>query len=143
MPEHLVPDVGQTVANCAAKPDNLLADAGYFSEANVCETTKWGVEPFIPPRRQKHSEEAKPVLGRPPANLGIKDRMWRKLATKPGRAVYALRRKSSNPSLGRSKRPADSDRFLLRGLVKVRSEWAFIALTHNLLKIYRAQPHAT
>jgi hypothetical protein len=25
----------------------------------------------------------------------------------------------------------------------VRSEWALIALTHNLLKIYRFQPHAT
>ena len=141
--EHLVPMLAQTVANCAAKPDNLLADAGYFSEANVCETTKWGVEPFIPPRRQKRSEEPKPVLGRPPANLGIKDRMVRKLATKPGRAVYALRKKIVEPVFGQIKEARGFRRFLFRGLAKVRSEWALIALTHNLLKIYRAQPHAT
>jgi hypothetical protein len=109
----------------------------------VCETTKWGVEPFIPPRRQKHSDEPKPALGRPPANLGIKDRMVRKLATKPGRAVYALRKKIVEPVFGQIKEARGFRRFLLRGLVKVRSEWALIALTHNLLKIYRAQPHAT
>ena len=137
--EHLVPMLVQTVANCGAKPDNWLADAGYFSEANVCEVTKWRVEPFIPPRRQKHSEEPKPVLGRPPDNLGIKDRMIRKLTTKTGRAVYALRKKIVEPVFGQIKEARGLRRFLLRGLKKVRGEWALIALTHNLLKIYRAQ----
>jgi hypothetical protein len=83
------------------------------------------------------------VLGRPPANLGIKDRMVRKLATKPGRAVYALRKKIVEPVFGQIKEARGFRRFLFRGLAKVRSEWALIALTHNLLKIYRAQPHAT
>ena len=137
--EHLVPMLVQTVANCGAKPDNWLADAGYFSEANVCEVTKWRVEPFIPPRRQKHSEEPKPTRGRPPDNLGIKDRMIRKLATKTGRAVYALRKKIVEPVFGQIKEARGLRRFLLRGLKKVRGEWALIALTHNLLKIYRAQ----
>ncbi len=62
--EHLVPMLVQTVANCGAKPTNFLADAGYFSEANVCEAMKWGCEPFIPPSRQKHDEEPKPVRDR-------------------------------------------------------------------------------
>ena len=137
--EHLVPMLVQTVANCGAKPDNWLADAGYFSEANVCEVTKWRVEPFIPPRRQKHSEEPTPVLGRPPNDLGIKDRMIRRLATKTGRAVYALRKKIVEPVFGQIKEARGLRRFLLRGLKKVRGEWALIALTHNLLKIYRAQ----
>jgi transposase len=139
--EHLVPMLVQTVANCGAKPDNWLADAGYFSEANVCEVTKWRVEPFIPPRRQKHSEEPKPVLGRPPNDMGIKECMIRKLATKTGRAVYALRKKIVEPVFGQIKEARGLRRFLLRGLKKVRGEWALIALTHNLLKIYRAQLH--
>ena len=137
--EHLLPMLVQTVANCGAKPDNWLADAGYFSEANVCEVTKWGVEPFIPPRRQKHSEEPTPVLGRPPNDLVIKDLMIRKLATKSGRAVYALRKKIVEPVFGQIKDARGLRRFLLRGLKNVRGEWALIALTHNLLKIYRAQ----
>jgi transposase len=137
--EHLVPMLVQTVANCGGKPENWLSDTGYFSEANVCEVTKWGVEPFIPPRRQKHSEEPKPMLGRPPDNLTIKDRMVRKLATKTGRATYALRKKIVEPVFGQIKEARGLRRFLLRGLHKVRGEWALIALTHNLLKIYRAQ----
>jgi len=137
--EHLVPMLAQTVANCGAKPENLLGDAGYFSEANVCEVQKYRVEPFIPPRRQKHSEEPKPVLGRPPDNLGIKERMVRKLATKTGRGIYALRKKIVEPVFGQIKEARGLRRFLLRGLKKVRGEWALITLTHNLLKIYRAQ----
>jgi transposase len=137
--EHLVPMLVQTVGNCGAKPDNLLADAGYFSEANVCEVTKWRIDPFIPPRREKHSEERKPVLGRPPDDLTTKERMVRKLATKAGRAVYALRKKIVEPVFGQIKEARGLRRFLLRGLKKVRGEWALVALTHNLLKIYRAQ----
>lgn len=140
--EHLVPMLVQTVANCGAKPDSLLADAGYFSEANVCEVTKWRVEPFIPPRRQKHSEEPKPVLGRPPDDLTIKDRMVRKLATKVGRSVYALRKTIVEPVFGQIKDARGFRRFLLRGLPKARGEWALIALTHNLLKIHRVQLRA-
>jgi hypothetical protein len=140
--EHLVPMLAQTVANCGAIPDNLLADAGYFSEVNVCEVMKWGADPFIPARRQKHSEDPQPVLGRPPDDLGIKDKMLRKLATKIGRAIYALRKKIVEPVFGQIKEPRGFRRFLLRGTVKVRGEWALMTMTHNLLKIYRAQLHS-
>jgi hypothetical protein len=79
------------------------------------------------------------VLGRPPNDLGIEDRMVRKLATKSGRAVYALRRKIVEPVFGQIKEARGLRRFLLRGLRKVRGEWTLIALTHNLLKSSRAQ----
>jgi hypothetical protein len=105
----------------------------------VCEVTKWRVEPFIPPRREKHSQEPKPALGRPPDNLGIKECMVRKLATKAGRGIYALRRKIVEPVFGQIKEARGLRRFLLRGLKKGRGEWVLIALTHNLLKIHRAQ----
>jgi transposase len=140
--EHLVPMLVLAVANCGGKPNRLLADAGYFSEANLCEVTKWGIEPFIPPSRQKHADEPKPVLGRPPANLSFKDRMVRKLATKAGRAVYAARKKIVEPVFGQIKEARGFRRFLLRGLKKVRGEWALLALTHNILKIYRADLRA-
>jgi transposase len=137
--EHLVPMLAQTVANCGARPENFLADAGYFSENNVCEIMKWRIDPFIPPHRQKHADEPKPVRGRPPNNLSFKDQMIRKLATKKGRAVYALRKKIVEPVFGQIKEARGFRRFLLRGLSKARGEWAFISLTHNLLKIYRVQ----
>jgi transposase len=137
--EHLVPMLAQTLRNCGAKPKNLLADAGYYSEANIGAVTKSRVEPFIPPQRQKHSEEPTLVRGRPPSDLRTKERMVRKLATKTGRAVYARRKKIVEPVFGQIKEARGLRRFLLRGLEKVRGEWALIALTHNMLKIYRAQ----
>ena len=30
----------------------------------------------------------------------------------------------------------DSDNFYLRGIEKVRAEWALVCLTHNILKMY-------
>ena len=51
------------------------------------------------------------MLGRPPANLGIKDRMVRKLATKPGRAVYALRKKIVEPVFAQIKEARGFRRF--------------------------------
>ena len=105
----------------------------------MCEVMKWGADPFIPPRRQKHSEEPQPVLGRPPDDLTIKERMLRKLATKAGRAIYALRKKIVEPVFGQIKEARGMRRFLLRGILKVRGEWSLMTLGHNLLKIYRAQ----
>jgi hypothetical protein len=43
------------------------------------------------------------------------------------------------PVFGQMKEARGLRRFLLPGLKKVRGGWALMSLTHNLLKIYRAQ----
>jgi transposase len=136
--EHLVPMVERVVRNCEAIPAKWSADAGYFSEANVCEILKWKIDPYIATGRRKHDEPAPSVRGRPPANLTIKQQMARKLATKRGAAVYARRKVIPEPVFGQIKEARGFRRFLLRGLAKVRHEWSLIALTHNLLKLHRA-----
>jgi transposase len=136
--EHLVPMLVQTVANCGAKPEKLLADAGYYSEANACEAEKWNVDPYIATGRQRRSEPPPQVLGRPPADLTNKQQMARKLATKDGAAVYARRKVIVEPVFGQTKEARGFRRFLLRGLAKVRHEWSLISLTHNILKLYAA-----
>jgi transposase len=136
--EHLVPMLVQTVANCGAKPEKLLADAGYYSEANACEAEKWKVDPYIATGRQRRSEPPPQVLGRPPADLTNKQQMARKLATKDGAAVYARRKVIVEPVFGQTKEARGFRRFLLRGLAKVRHEWSLISITHNILKLYVA-----
>jgi len=60
--------------------------------------------------------------------------MKRKRQTKTGRAVYAARKTIVEPVI-RSDQPARGFRqSLLRGLVKVRGEWALLCLTHNILR---------
>jgi len=65
------------------------------------------------------------------------DRMRRKLKTKAGKAVYARRRAIVEPVFGQIKQARGFRQFLLRGLAKVRGEWALVCLTHNILKLHR------
>lgn len=134
--EHLVPMIARTVENCGKKPEKMIADAGYFSEANVCETMKWGIDPYIATGRRRHDEETVVPRGRAPSGMTIKETMARKLATKSGAAIYSRRKVIVEPVFGQVKEARGFRRFLLRGLAKVRGEWSLIALTHNILKLH-------
>ena len=65
--------------------------------------------------------------------------MRAKLQTDEGRAIYARRKCIAEPVHGLIKQARGFRQFLLRGLDKVQAEFALIALTHNLLKLWRAQ----
>ena len=62
----------------------------------------------------------------------------------PGRQVgmampnYALRKTVVEPVFGQIRSSRRLNRFRLRGLEKVNGEWALMATTHNLLKLFRA-----
>jgi hypothetical protein len=64
--------------------------------------------------------------------------MDRKLRSVAGQAIYALRKTIVEPVFGQIKDARGLDRFRLRGLEKVHGEWAVMATTHNLLKLFRA-----
>ena len=135
-----VPMLEQAITNTGSVPENSSMDAGYFSESNVEGVSGLGSEPFIPPDRQKHGDGV-PVAprGRIPKGLSVADRMRRKLKTKLGRAVYALRKVTAEPVFGQVKQGRGFRQFLLRGLAKVKGEWALICTGHNLLKLWRAR----
>ena len=63
--------------------------------------------------------------------------MRRKLQTKVGAAVYAARKGIVKPVFGQIKQVRGFRQFLLRGVEKVRGEWALVCLTHNILKLHR------
>jgi len=60
--------------------------------------------------------------------------MDRKLRSKAGQPIYALRKTVVEPVFGHIKGSRRLDRFLLWGLEKVNGEWALMATTHNLPK---------
>lgn len=64
--------------------------------------------------------------------------MDRKLRSKAGQATYALRKTIVELVFGQIKGTRGVDRFRLRRLKKVNGEWALMATTHNLLKLFRA-----
>ena len=65
-------------------------------------------------------------------------RMHQKLTAAKGRAVYAKRKTIAEPVFGCIKAALGFRRFSLRGLAKVRAEWAFVCTCHNLLKLFRS-----
>ena len=135
--EHLVPLVEQVLMNCGELPDIASADAGYSSEANLEWLSNQGIDAHISVGRQKHSESPPRVRGRKPKDLTLRDEMKRKLATKRGAAVYARRKAIVEPVFGQIKNRGFRQ-LLLRGLAKVRAEWALICTSHNLLKLHAA-----
>jgi hypothetical protein len=55
-----------------------------------------------------------------------------------GRAIYKRRKAVVEPVFGQTKHARGFRQFLLRGLEKVTAEWNLVALTHNLLKLFRS-----
>jgi transposase len=119
-------------------PIQLLADAGYCSEANLTALAEMPIDAYISTRKQKHGERPGPCPRGPlPKTATSVDRMSRKLHAKRGAAVYAARKAIVEPVIGQIKHARGFRQFLLRGIEKVRGEWSLVCTTHNMLKLYR------
>lgn len=121
-------------------PEQLLADAGYWSEANV-EGAVEDAELFIATtkdwKQRKALLDQGPPRGRTPKDLSLKDLMERKLRTKRGREAYRERSATVEPVFGQMVM-RNSGSFLLRGHKGAGGEWSLFSATHNLLKLWRA-----
>ena len=133
------PMLEQVLANVGAMPKNALMDAGYFSEENMGKIDKPGMEIFMPPNRMEHGKDMQAApRGRIPETLSVADRMRRKLRTRKGRAIYALRKEIVEPVFGQIKQARGFRQFLLRGVEQVKGEWSLVCTTHNILKLWKS-----
>ena len=136
------PMLDQSAANTGTHPDQALLDAGYCSDANLDAAaqrqTEHGTETFMATGRLAHDEQVPPApRGRIPASATPKQRMARKLHTKPGRAAYRHRKAIVEPVFGQIITCQNGRNLLLRGKDAARAEWRLLAACHNLLKIFR------
>ena len=102
--------------------ETLLADAGYFSAANVEACRQAEVEPLIAMGRQPHHPPLGERFGRQepaPENPTPVEAMAHRLKTPEGRALYALRKQTPEPVFGVIKSALGFRQFSLRGLDKV------------------------
>jgi hypothetical protein len=113
-----------------SRVDTLLANAA------CCEQS--GIEPYIPPHRDKHNRslyerfsELAPLPGAKPI-----DRMRNRLKTLPGRKVYAKRRSTVERMFGIVKQVLDFRQFFLRGLESVSGEWALVSIAWNMKRMF-------
>jgi transposase len=141
--EQLLPMVEKIEEQSGHRPEEILADSGYCSEKNLeglesKDQPEQQIVGYIATERLKHGEYKEPCPRGPlPQGATRVDRMRRKLKTKVGKAVYAARKAIVEPVFGQIKQARGFRQFLLRGIEKVRREWAMVCLTHNILKLYR------
>jgi transposase len=121
------------------KPDTLLADTGYFSEANVMLCAAAQIDPMIAQGRQSHypplSERFAEV---PPApqNPTPLEAMNHRLQTPEGKKLYALRKQTPEPVFGIIKSVMGFRQFLLRGLDQVQGEWSLVTMAWNMKRMF-------
>jgi len=136
--QQMVPLIEAIEEQSGQKPEGVLADNGYCSDENLKYLARKRMEGFVATGKQKHGERREPCKrGSLPREASRVERMERKLETKVGAAIYATRKSIVEPVFGQIKQARGFRQFLLRGIEKVRSEWALICMTHNLLKFHK------
>jgi len=136
--QQMVPLVEAIEEQSGQKPEEVLADNGYCSDENLQYLARKRMEGFVATGKKKHNQRREPCkLGPLPREASRIERMERKLETKVGAAVYATRKWIVEPVFGQIKQARGFRQFLLRGIEKVRGEWALICMTHNLLKFHK------
>jgi len=132
----LLPAMEAIERNLGRSAEQVLTDAGYWSDENLATLVEKNIDGYVARGRAKHGESPPPVpRGRIPKQISLADRMQRKLRTKAGRAVYARRKAIVEPVNGQIKQARGFRQFLRRGVERVGQEWSLICTVHNLLKL--------
>ncbi|MGH7928748.1 MAG: IS1182 family transposase, partial [Candidatus Binatia bacterium] len=129
--------------------EGLLADSGYFSEANVKACVASKITPYIARKRTRHHYSIEDLLGagsdrqtdpqcasdhgeEQDAVRAMEDRMQ----SRAGRALYAHRKSTIEPVFGIAKRALGFRQFSLRGLKKVEGEWNLVCMAMNIKRMH-------
>ncbi len=139
----LVPLTDAIEANLGHKPAQLSADAGYCSEANLAALEARDIDGYVATGRArdavagtakgKASAAPDPTL---PAETPTRVEAMRAKIKAGGHASpYRLRKQLPEPVFGQIKQARGFRQFLMRGIDKVRAEWAIVCTAHNLLKL--------
>jgi transposase len=146
----LVPMTDAIEKNLGRKPEQLSADSGYCSEANLEALESRNIDAYVATGRAKdavagtakdegaakadHATAATILPETVDAPTRV-EAMREKIRAGGHDSPYRLRKQLPEPVFGQIKQGRGFRQFLMRGIEKVRAEWALICTTHNLLKL--------
>src|SRR5262252_4826615 len=144
----LIPLVDAVAANLGRKPEQASADSGYCSEANLEGMEQRNIDAYVATGRAKHaieSEAGEEVAATTatdaasstqdaPAPTRV-EAMREKIKSGGHASPYRLRKQLPEPVFGQIKQARGFRQFLMRGINKVRAEFALVCTAHNLLKL--------
>ena len=121
------------------QPGSVLADAGYFSEANIEECENRQIEAYIAIGRDKHNRSPRDRNRQhPPRGWSLLRRMmWYRLHHELGREMYRYRKMSVETVFGIVKAVMGFRRFMLRGIDKVDGEWDLVGSAYNIRRLWQ------
>ena len=114
--------------NTKQTPEKVLADAGYASEENLRSLRRRGIDGYVAQGRGEKVGERVP-------SSPHRKKMYEKLKTKRGRAVYRKRKHIAEPPFGWIKSVLGFRSFSLRGFAKVVAEWNLVCLALNVRRM--------
>jgi transposase len=121
----------------------ILADNGYFSEANVeaCQAAR--IEPLIAMGHSSHHLSWKQRFAAapksPPKSATPLQKMAYRLKTPRGKRLYGLRKQTPEPVFGIIKSVMGYRQSLLRGLENVKGEWNLVTMSWNIRRMFAMQ----
>jgi len=133
------------VAPEIGKAEGLLGDTGYFSADNVDQCEARGIEPYLATGRDAHYpplEQRLKTSAPIDEDASAVERMRHRLQTSEGRAVYAKRKSTVEPTFGIIKSVLGLRQFLLRGMEAVGHEWTLVCIGWNLKRMHRLKAAA-
>ena len=134
----LVPMVEAVEQQSHGRLQQVLADSGFFSLANVTELEGRGIEALVPDSnlaRELNTGQRCPAHNRP--RHAVQKRMRQKLRSPAGRVQYARRKAVLEPVFGVLKQQRGMRQFRTRGLHKVAVEFTLAAVAYNLTRLYQ------
>jgi transposase len=151
----LVPMTDAVETNLGRKPEQVSADAGYCSEANLEALENRSIDGYVATGRARDAvagnvkggdddapgapepasasrPEAEPKSAAAPTRV---EAMRAKIKAGGHASPYRLRKQLPEPVFGQIKQARGFRQFLLRGFENVRGEWSIVCTAHNLLKL--------
>jgi transposase len=145
----LVPMTDAIETNLGRRPEQLSADSGYCSNANIEALETREIDGYIAPGWAKDAaagtDEAAadappagdcPAASPEPARAPTRvEAMREKIKAGGHDSPCRLRKQLPEPVFGQIKQARGFRQFLLRGIEKVQAEWGIVCTAHNLLKL--------
>ena len=145
----LVPMTDAIEANLGRKPEQLSADAGYCSEANLEGLENRKIDGYVATGRARDAvvdkdkeqdkgevtaKSAEATAAPAPTPTRV-EAMRAKIKAGGHTSPYRFRKILPEPVFGQIKQARGFRQFLLRGFENVRGEWSIVCTAHNLLKL--------
>ena len=125
----LIPMVEQAKRNVRRAAKEVLADAGYASEANLRALERRKINGYVAVGREGKKARA------PRSDAHATKRMAKTLRSKRGRQKYKQRKHIAEPPFGWMKQGLGFRQFSLRGLSKATGEFNLVCLALNLRRM--------